>query len=494
MPAGSRPGWGSCRGGVARSADGADDLAEGADDLTAGARRLARGADGLAGGIGDLRTGTESQPGGTRAYAAGVAEFSAGLGRYSDQLAGYAGQTDAQLAELVPCPAELPPPSCPVFYAGLRAGTAVGAQGLADRGGQPGLLSAAEDLANGATEIDAGVGRLHSGATTYAAGVDRFANGTGELATGADQLAGGIGRLATGTRTSAAGARDLASGASRLSSGVSDLSIGTGASAAGAEQLSQGLVRLSGGGESLAEATGEFADGLAEGQQELPTYTATERDRLSGMVSAPVTAPAVDAAGYSDIATTTALVVLALWLGGLAAFVVLRPVTARVLTSMRPSWALALAGLAPAGAIAVVQAVVLSVVLQRLLDLSAGQTMVLVPFAVLTGLTFVAVNHALVSWLGGVGRFISVVVFVVAIAGALTSAVPGFFDALAPYLPLTPALKGLRAVVSDGGGVASAVGLLLGWLLLAVSASVLAVARRRMLPAASWCPQPMLAG
>ena len=123
---------------------------------------------------------------------------------------------------------------------------------------------------------------------------------------------------------------------------------------------------------------------------------------------------------------------LALWLGGLAAFVVLRPVTARVLASMRPSWRLALDGLAPAAVIAAVQAVVLSVVLHRLLDLSAGQTAVLVPFAVLTGLTFVAVNHALVAWFGGVGRFLSVLVVVAAAAGALTSAVPGLFDASRP--------------------------------------------------------------
>jgi putative membrane protein len=76
-----------------------------------------------------------------------------------------------------------------------------------------------------------------------------------------------------------------------------------------------------------------------------------------------------------------------------------------------------------------------------------------------------------------------VVVVVVAIAGTLTAAVPGFF-ALAPYLPLTPAVQGLRAVVSEGGGVVAAAGLLLGWLLLAISASVLAVTRRRMLPRA----------
>ena len=205
----------------------------------------------------------------------------------------------------------------------------------------------------------------------------------------------------------------------------------------------------------------------------MPTYTESERDRLSGVVSAPVTVPASDGASYSDIATTTLLVVLALWLGGLAAFVVLRPVTPRVLASMKPSWRLAFEALGPAAVIGGVQAVVLSVVLQRLLDLSAGQTVALLPFAVLTAVTFAAVNQALVAAMGGLGRFLSVLAAVVVTAGALTAAAPALFGTIAPYLPLTPALQGVRALVSDGGGVGPATGVLVGWLLLGISVSVL---------------------
>ena len=56
----------------------------------------------------------------------------------------------------------------------------------------------------------------------------------------------------------------------------------------------------------------------------MPTYTRTERERLSGVVAAPVTAPEPEQA-YSDIATTTLLAVIALWIGGLASYLVLRP-------------------------------------------------------------------------------------------------------------------------------------------------------------------------
>jgi hypothetical protein len=51
-----------------------------------------------------------------------------------------------------------------------------------------------------------------------------------------------------------------------------------------------------------------------------------------------------------------------------------------------------------------------------------------------------------------------------------------------PWLVIIRGTEGLRAVVSDGS-VGPGAGVLFGWLVLAVSMSVLAVARRRMLPA-----------
>ena len=88
---------------------------------------------------------------------------------------------------------------------------------------------------------------------------------------------------------------------------------------------------------------------------------------------------------------------------------------------------------------------------------------------------------------------LAVLTVVVLTAGALTAAAPALFATIAPYLPLTPALQGVRALVSDGGGVGPAVGVLVGWLLLGLSVSVLSVARRRMLPAAAAIRRPLIA-
>jgi putative membrane protein len=466
--------------GTRRSADGASDLASGAKKLAGGTADLADGADDLAGGVKELKSGTA-------ANAQGVEEFAGGLRTYSQQMAGFAELSDAQLAGIVPCP--LPAEQCPVFYAGLRAGTTVAATGLTtESAGQPSLLDGADALADGAAGIDDGVGQLATGATKLAEGTEQLAQGTDDLAGGAGRLADGLDQLANGTRELADSTVPLAVGITRISDGADQLAVGTGQSAEGAGDLHTGLVRLADGADELAGGSRQLADGLAEGQQEIPTYTRSERERLSGVVATPVTAPEPEQA-YADVATTTFLAVVALWVGGLASYLVLRAVSSRVLGSMKPSWRLALEGLAPGAAIATIQAVILTAILDRLLNLSANQVITLLPFAVLTGIAFAAVNHALVAWFGGAGRFVSVIIVVLAAAGAITSAVPELFEAITPFLPLTPALQGFRAITSDGSGAAGAAGLLLAWLLIGFSAAVLAVARRRMLPTSAGAPR-----
>ena len=109
--------------------------------------------------------------------------------------------------------------------------------------------------------------------------------------------------------------------------------------------------------------------------------------------------------------------------------------------------------------------------------------MALLGFGVFAAVTFAVVNHALVAWLGGVGRFISLAVVVAAAAGSLTNALPDLFGALRPYLPTTPALDGVRMIVTNGPSAGSQVAVLLAWLAVAAIASILAIARLRVAPA-----------
>lgn len=488
--------------GAGKLADGLDQLGDGSKQLATGTKGISTGTAGLASGLDKLADGTKSLPAGARKLASGTEKAADGSDQLADGTAGLAGglktyqsalrKQAARTAASVPAPGGGGQPTCPVTepaltpeqcatvlqtigavatQAGQQAGAYAGAQGAAQalRGAAAGLST--NDPSTGQSLI--------GGATAVATGQAQTAKGLHQLADGTDQLADGLSPLAKGIRASATGAGTLATGASQLSDATSQLATGTQQSAKGAAQLADGTDQLSTAAGKLADGSEKLSDGLAKGAKAVPTYDKTTREKLSTVVTTPVSSKAPTSA-FSNVTTTTFLAVLALWIGALASYLVLRAVSSRVLSSMRSSWRLALAGLLPGLVIGVVQALALAVVLQLLLHLPAGRAVALGAFALLTAVTFVALNHALVAWFGGVGRFLSVALVVVGAAGAVTSAVPASFDTLRPYLPLTPALDGFRAIAASGTGASAAAALLAAWLVLGLVAGVLAVARRRV--------------
>ena len=197
------------------------------------------------------------------------------------------------------------------------------------------------------------------------------------------------------------------------------------------------------------------------------------------MVAAPVGDDADEASLFSDVSAAAFLTAVALWLGALATYLIVAAVSRTGLNSMRPSWLLVVQRLLPGWAISAVATVGLTIITANLLDLDAAKTAGVFGFSLLAGITFVAVNHALVAAFGGVGRFISIAMVVLTAAGSLMSTVPTFFDAIRPLLPMAPAMEGLQAIAGGGSGAGGQFGMLLAWLAVALAGSVLAVARRR---------------
>lgn len=480
-------------------------LASGASQLSGGVKELSTGAGQLSVGAGQLSGGVSEYAGGVDQYATGVGTFADGMGTYRD---GMAALSQSGLPE---CPPEVEeaggPQACALFQEGVKTGAQAAVVGLDGDGTEanPGLVAGAKGLAQGATQLSSGAGELSTGASELSTGAKGLSGGAKELSTGASQLSSGLGQLAegmpaltngvsesaTGARELATGTSELSTGASELSTGASQLAAGTKEAATGANELSSGMTELSTGARELSEGTTQLSDGLAQGAEEIPSYDEQERSQLSSVVASPVTTD-VEAAGgvanpeeeqslISQVASTSLLLVLALWVGGLATFLVVQAVSSRTVIDNRSSFKLALSGLAPAAAISVVQAVALTTLVSVVLELSAAKTVGVLGFALLAGVTFVALNHALVAWFGGVGRFVSVIVGVLTAAGSVISAVPALFDTVSPFLPTTPALTGVRSVITDGSATAGSLGLLMVWLVGAVLASVLAVARKRQL-------------
>jgi putative membrane protein len=476
--------------GTASAAAGAKKLSAGGSKLDDGADELVKGAKGVVSALQLVRDGGKAgsvDVAGTKAVAADAIDVAKGVGTVAGTMGAVAaGQLPPDQVGLA-CPDTFTADQCVAWNAAVQTTAGSAAQQLKEPATNAGKLAASAGVTNGVLNAAIEGTKTTPGLKDFPAGVQKFATGLDTYTDGVSSLSTGIGKLATGTDRLATGATQLADGADQLDSGASQLAAGVHQSAIGTDKLAAGVVKLSDGGGQLADGTEKLADGLAKGAKAVPTFDKAKRTALSTVVANPVSQERPSAL-FADIANTTFLSIVALWLGGLASFLILRAVPSRVLTSSKPSWRLAAESVLPAAGIGVVQAVALTISLQMLLDLTMRQTFEMLPLLVLTALAFVAINHALVAWLGGVGRFISVAVVVLVAAAAITDAVPAGLSAIVPFLPLTPALEGARAIASGGTGALGAGGLLFIWLVAGVAAGVLAVSRRRLAPApvAAW--------
>lgn len=403
------------------------------------------------------------------------------------------------------------------FDAGVRAGAGVGTQALGTKDPTSGLtlLQAASRVSDGASHLSAGVDQLATDLPKQAAaqqqqlsdGLAHLRSGADHLAAGTSQLAANTGQVSSGVGKTADGASSLAAGASSLSSGVGQYVSGVGQLVGGLQQyadgvhrastgsagLADGLAQLQTGADKLNSGLGQFSQQLSAGAQKVPSYSESARTKLSSVAAEPV-AQKASLPSVPLVATTLLLSIIALWIGALVTFLVVRPVPSRVLTSSRSSTALVWASVAPGAAVAVVQAVVFGVVDTLIIGLSAGRGIGLTAMLVLIGLTFVTVNHALAAWLGGAGRLLSLVVGTLAAAVGLVSAVPGAFTTITSFTPVAPALDGVRAIVAGVANVSGPIAWLVLWLLIASTASILSVVRHRRLTASGYRRQLAASG
>lgn len=456
---------------IGDAADGAVKLANGARDAATGAAAIPDGATKLASGAGELGTGASSLASGldtiagkTREAAAGAAQIGSGL---------TAGGAALQQNGLVPDVLSAGADGSAQLAGGVATGVSElskGLDSLTTNCSAAATQAFCDQLAALATSAEGLVGPANQSAgaaTGTAAGLTAFdAQASVELAgqltqagAGATQLSSGLTQLADqGIGASAAGARGLASGATQLSSGATAL-------ADGATELTTGL-------DTLATGTGDLAGGLRTASDSLPSFSDTESKSLASVIADPVSSNS----SINTIFGPTAIPLLAavvLWFGGLATFVVMRAHTARTLTSRRSSATLTLRAFAPAALIGAGQGLLVSLIVQVVASYDAGTWWAFAGTAVLAGVVFAAVNQALVALFGGIGRWISALVGVLAVATGLVSTVPGWLAGIGSALPTAPAFAGL--ITASGSAVAA----LVVWGVLSLVATTLAVTLRR---------------
>ncbi|AXI77097.1 YhgE/Pip domain-containing protein [Peterkaempfera bronchialis] len=524
-------GTGQAHQGAGELAAGSRDARSGADRLAAGLDRAKQGSSALAGGLADLDHGAQQLASGSKEAAAGTQrladavnplakDVSPLLHEYPDQISASAKLIADAAHEISGNLAKLPAAGAKALadaraaadrldalYAQCRTdGTDCAALAQADQAAHQVLdtarqLDAAvqrmaprlDELAADATRVErlarqlsrpglakdfdtavADVNRLNTGVHRLATGSAELSKGTGQALSGARTLDTGLATLTDGARSLSGGLYQLSTGAQRLDSGLATL-------ADGAQQLDSGLGRLSDG-------SGTLASGLHDGADQIPAYDKAQRDARAAAMSDPVQLARNELNKAPNYGTGFApyFIPLALWVGAMVSYMLLRPLSPRALSANAPSWRIALAGWLPAAGIGVLQCCALLAVLHWGVGLETARTAGVVGYLLLTVGCFTAVMQWLNARFGPAGRLLALALLMLQLTSAggtyPVETSPRFFGALHPFLPMSHVVQGLRRLISGGdlGPVWTGCAVLAAFLAAALALTALTARRRQV--------------
>jgi putative membrane protein len=290
----------------------------------------------------------------------------------------------------------------------------------------------------------------------------------------------GAATLAAGARTLAGGAGSLAAGAAQARNGGGTLVTGLDRLLAGGSRLSTGLQKAQAGGSLLARS-------LTKGAASLPAYDRRQRAGHAQAMSDPIHLQTQRVDPVPDYGTGFApyFIPLALWVGALMTYFIVRPLSGRALASTLPDADVALAGLWPGVVVTSVQAVVLVCVLELTLGLHPVEPAALLLFALVSAFAFTAILQFLSAALGTAGKFVAIVLLMLQLTSSAGTfplqTVPRFFQLINPWLPMTYVVSGLRQAISGGDlrALTADTAILLGFAALGVCGTILTAHRRR---------------
>ncbi|MEV8095129.1 YhgE/Pip domain-containing protein [Kitasatospora sp. NPDC085879] len=468
----AKQGSSSLDDGIARIDDNLAKLTTGAQQVAAGTRRLTDQVDPLARKISPLlHTYPEEIRTAARLTADAADKLSTDLkelpGRSSAVLADartLSARIDASYARH--CPGGSPAPGhdaadcrteAELSDIGHRLVTAAERADALVREATPAL----DELATHADEVEKLARKLAD--TDLAAEFDAKVADLHRLDDGAHQVADGAARLKQGTATALTGIRSLDSGlgrlddgAHRLSGGIYRLSTGMTALDSATGQLADGAARLDDGLGTLVDGSSRLTAGLQDGAGKIPDYTDGQRAARTAAMSDPVALARQELNKAPNYGTGFApyFMPLALWVGAMVTYMLMRPLGPRALAGNAPSWRVALAGWLPAAAIGLAQAAALLAVLHWGLGLEAERTAGLIGYLALTVVCFTALMQWINARFGPAGRLLALALLMLQLTSAggtyPVESSPGFFNAIHPFLPMTYVVAGLRRLISGG--------------------------------------------
>ncbi|MFI0787485.1 YhgE/Pip family protein [Streptomyces lydicus] len=296
-------------------------------------------------------------------------------------------------------------------------------------------LSHARTLDSTATALDGRAAAAENNARRALQEAEHLQADVGSL--GRDVLA-----LHTPLRLVDTGSHSAADGAHGLVEGLGTLEKGSGALRAAAEQAHSGA----------SEVSRTVDDGLHKIPRTSPDQVAHAAEVLGTPVH--IDRANLHPAGVYGRGLAPFFFGIALWVFGLFAYLLLRPLNTRALVGRVGAFTTAVAGWLPAALLGAVGALVLYGVVDLALGLDPVHGVWMLALLVTGAAAFVAVDHCLRTVFGVPGDVLSLVLLILQLtaSGGLypLPTEPAFFQVLNPLLPMTYLVDGLRVTVSGG--------------------------------------------
>ncbi|KQR04335.1 ABC transporter [Arthrobacter sp. Leaf145] len=455
--------------GTGQLVTGADQLVSGQTQLRDGAVQLNTGAGQLSSGLTELKNKTATLPADSQKLADGAAQVAAGNAELNAKVQEVVGQLDAADKGL----------RNRVVESNARLVTAgVLTQEQADKvladfdaaAASSPVTDAKAKISGDAAKIQ----QLSDGSAAVSAGAQKLAGATPTLTDAISQAAAGAGQLNSGAATLAAGQQTALDGAVKLDDGARQLDDGAG-------QLASGAVTASDGSHTLATE-------LAKGAGEIPNPNDEQKSNVSKVIADPVSVNNVSQAKAGSYGAGLApfFLTLALWIGVFMLVQAMRPITQRALASNAPAWKIAVGGWLPFFVVSVLQATILTLVVDLGLGLNPAHPIGMWLFMLAAVMAFSAIIQGIVALMGTPGKFVVLILLVLQLVSSggtfpwQTTPMP--LHVVHEVLPMGYVVTGMRHLIYGGelSMIWPTVLGLLGYTLLGAALSTMAVRKHKM--------------
>lgn len=346
---------------------------------------------------------------------------------------------------------------------------------------QHGLVAGAQALSTGSSTLSTGASQLATGTVQLVSGTSRLATGVSQIDTGAQKLNGGIDELDHKIPALVDGVKALDDGATDLANATTQLADGT-------KQLKAQMPTLAHGLSGLKDGADKLATQLSQGTRTVPQDRSELREARANAVATPVrlTSTHLFASQSWGEGFAPFFISLALWVGCLITWLLLRPLQTRALMTNVNGFRIAWGSLNSALMLAVGQVAIMLGVMHFAIGLDPQNTVGTVLFTMLVAFTFMALQQFFQIMFGSaVGKVIVITLLMVQLASCggtyPIETEPAVLRAINPYLPMSYAVQGLREAITGGIDARfwAAVIVLAAVLVLSLIGSSIAASRKR---------------